>query len=311
VVVLHGCTQSAAGYDESSGWSRLADQHGFVLLYPEQQRANNPNLCFNWFSGDDATRGKGEALSIREMVACAHSRLGTDPQRVFVTGLSAGGAMAAVMLATYPEVFAGGAVIAGLPFGVAQSIPEAFDRMRGHNDPHPGQLSQLVRGASGHSGEWPILSVWHGSADSTVDPSNAVALVEQWRSLHGAAEAPSETKLVHGFPRQIWRNSGGRAVVEAYSITGLGHGTPLDTRGTRHGEHAAPFMLEAGISSTRLIAHFWGIGPDEAEDRRSISQAVDNEAAELPNPAENPAWANQARVQQTIEDALRNAGLMK
>src|SRR5690348_8187575 len=76
IVVLHGCTQSAAGYDDSSGWSRLADQHGFVLLYPEQQRSNNPNLCFNWFSADDASRGKGEARSIREMVAAVHDRYG-------------------------------------------------------------------------------------------------------------------------------------------------------------------------------------------------------------------------------------------
>ena len=68
VVVLHGCTQSAAGYDHSSGWSRLADLHGFVLLYPEQQRANNPNNCFNWFSEGDARRGMGEARSIREMI---------------------------------------------------------------------------------------------------------------------------------------------------------------------------------------------------------------------------------------------------
>jgi poly(hydroxyalkanoate) depolymerase family esterase len=311
VVVLHGCTQSAAGYDDSSGWSRLADQHGFVVLYPEQQRANNPNLCFNWFSGDDAARDKGEALSIREMVAGTHVRFGTDPHRVFVTGLSAGGAMAAVMLATYPEVFAGGAVIAGLPFGVARSIPEAFDRMRGQDNRHPAQLSQLVRTASEHSGEWPTLSVWHGSADLTVDPSNAADLVQQWRLLHGAAEAPSESNLVHGFPHQVWRNSMGRAVVEAYSISGLGHGTPLDTRGTRHGEHPAPFMLDAGISSTRLIARFWGIVSDEADERQSISPANGDEATELRSPAEAPLSGSQSGVQKTIEDALRSAGLMK
>jgi poly(hydroxyalkanoate) depolymerase family esterase len=312
VVVLHGCTQSAAGYDENSGWSRLADQHGFVLLYPEQQRANNPNLCFNWFSPDDAARNRGEALSIAEMVDSVHARLGTDRQRVFVTGLSAGGAMAAVMLATYPDIFASGAVIAGLPFGIARSIPEAFDRMRGHDGRHPAELSQLVRDASDHSARWPTLSVWHGSADATVDPSNASVLVEQWRSLHGAATAPSETNLVHGFPHQVWRDSTGRAVVEAYSISGLGHGTPLDTSGTRHGEKAGPFMLEAGISSTYLISCFWDIVPEQTADPRFILPAATPEPTEpQPRPTRAESWSGQGGIEASIERALRGAGLMR
>ena len=312
VVVLHGCTQNAAGYDESSGWSRLADQHGFVLLYPEQQRSNNPNLCFNWFSPEDAARGKGEALSIREMVAAVQAQHGTDPHRVFVTGLSAGGAMAAAMLATYPDVFAGGAVVAGLPFGIARSVPEAFDRMRGHGGPPPSALSELVRDASSHSGDWPTLSIWHGSADQIVDQSNASALVEQWRALHGAPETPSRADLVRGHPRRVWRNSKGREVIEEYSITGLSHGTPLDTRGSSHGEIAAPFMLEAGISSTRLIGQFWGIVPDVADDQRLIAVAHPPEAAQGRTQAtERAHWAGHAGIGKTIEDALRSAGLMK
>ena len=97
--------------------------------------------------------------------------------------------MAAAMLATYPEVFAGGAVIAGLPFGVAISVPEAFDRMRGYGGPRPEALADLVSAASPHTGRWPTLSVWHGSADQTVDQSNASALVEQWGSLHGVSRS--------------------------------------------------------------------------------------------------------------------------
>lgn len=312
VVVLHGCTQNAAGYDESSGWSRLADQHGFVLLYPEQQRSNNPNLCFNWFSVDDAAREKGEALSIRQMVTGVQARHGTNPRRTFVTGLSAGGAMAAAMLATYPDVFAGGAVIAGLPFGVARSVPEAFDRMRGHGSPPAPVLSDLVRAASSHSGEWPILSVWHGSADQTVDQSNALALVEQWLALHGVAKTPTKADVVQGYPRRAWCDESGREVIEEYSITGLAHGTPLDTRGSPHGENAAPFMLEAGISSTRLIGRFWGIVPDHAQESRPTAPASSAGAAERrPQAADTAVGFGQAGIGKTIEDALRSAGLMK
>ncbi|MDP3254987.1 PHB depolymerase family esterase, partial [Bosea sp. (in: a-proteobacteria)] len=131
VVVLHGCTQSAAAYDLGSGWSSLADRHGFALLFPEQQRANNANLCFNWFASGDIARGSGEALSIAQMIEGTITGYGLDRRRVFITGLSAGGAMAAAMLATYPELFAGGAIIAGLPYGSASGVPEALERMRG------------------------------------------------------------------------------------------------------------------------------------------------------------------------------------
>src|ERR671916_1041135 len=119
VVVLHGCTQTAAGYDHGAGWSTLADRYGFAVLFPEQQRGNNPKLCFNWFQGEDIQRDGGEPLSIRQMVERMVRDHGIDRSHVFVTGLSAGGAMTAVMLATYPELFAGGAIVAGVPYGCA------------------------------------------------------------------------------------------------------------------------------------------------------------------------------------------------
>lgn len=312
VVVLHGCTQSANGYDESAGWSRLADRFGFIVLYPEQQHANNPNLCFNWFSSADVRRGQGEALSIRQMVTAVQARHQCDAGRVFVNGLSAGGAMAAAMLASYPDVFAAGAVIAGLPFAVAGTVPQAFDRMRGHGGPGANELAQLVRNASAHQGPWPRLSIWHGSADPTVDRVNAEALLNQWRPLHGVAVEPSHTDTVGGYPHRVWRDTIGRAVIEEYSVTGLGHGTPLDVLGSDHREAASPFMLDASISSTRLIASFWGIVPEQAETRiRPPAAALPARTKRARPQAKALPLSGQGGIQHTIEDALRRAGLMR
>jgi poly(hydroxyalkanoate) depolymerase family esterase len=313
VIVLHGCTQNARGYDESSGWSRLADRLGFIVLYPEQQRSNNPNLCFNWFSPADAARGQGEALSIRQMMTAVQMRHRTNGDKVFVNGLSAGGAMAVVMLATYPEVFAGGAVIGGLPFGVAHSLPEAFDRMRGHGGPTAERLAELVKNASGHTGPWPRLSVWHGTADQTVDQLNAAALIEQWRLLHKVPASASDAEVVNGYPHRVWRDASGRAAIEEYSVTGLGHGTPLNVRGGDLGERAAPFMLDANISSTSLIANFWGIAPDLEQRHARKRGAAEQFSTMTSGPqrfSESTSVPEHGRIHRTIEDALRGAGLM-
>ncbi len=331
VVVLHGCTQSAADYDTGAGWSQLADELGFAVLCPEQQRANNPNICFNWFSPIDSRRDSGEALSIRQMMAWMAETHDIDPQRVFVTGLSAGGAMTSIMLATYPEVFAGGAIIAGLPFGAVASVSDAFARMAGQGYPAGPELAALVQRASPHEGPWPVISVWQGSADATVSPSNADRIIAQWRSLHGAGAV--ETERSGGHTRHVWRNHAAQAVLEQHIIAGMGHGTPLQTRGPDACGKAGPYMLEVGISSTRAIAQFWGLAKAHGVHRRATADtkvamtAPSPSAAPSPTPTPAPAPAAASVVNSTleripaavrskgvggiIEDALRAAGLMK
>lgn len=315
VVVLHGCTQTAADYDRGAGWSKAADDHGFVLLFPEQTRANNANLCFNWFSPRDARRDRGEALSIVQMVETMHARHGTDPTRVFVTGLSAGGAMAAVMLATYPEVFAGGGIIAGLPFGTANNVPQALERMRGHGMPEARKLGELVRSASSYSGPWPSLSIWHGTGDATVDPSNGRAILDQWRELHGVAEKPTKSDFVNGQRHNVWCDQTGRRVIEEYQIHGLGHGTPLNTSNPGNGERSGPHMLEAGISSTRLIVQSWGLGDELDQLARSTrSPQMSSVEASENNSQDTKEWVHSQSsnaIRDTIENALRSAGLLR
>ncbi|MDO9707017.1 extracellular catalytic domain type 1 short-chain-length polyhydroxyalkanoate depolymerase [Paracraurococcus lichenis] len=262
VVALHGCTQTAGGYDRGSGWSTLAARLGFALLLPEQRPGNNANRCFNWFEPGDTRREHGEALSIRQMVAyaVAHHRL--DPRRVFLTGLSAGGAMASVMLATYPEVFAAGAIIAGLPYGAAHSMPEAFEAMATAR-PRSGHVwGEAVRRASPHHGPWPRVSVWQGEADGTVRPDNAEEILKQWRDLHGLAGAPQPGKsLGPAHHHRVWRGRDGTPLLEHHAIAGMGHGVPIAPRGGPDalGE-AMPYMLDVGIPSTALIAGFFGLG---------------------------------------------------
>lgn len=310
VVVLHGCTQNAAGYDRGSGWSQLADEHGFALLFPEQRRANNMNLCFNWYEPGDSRRGAGEPLSIRQMIDAMVERYAIDPARIYVNGLSAGGAMTSVMLATYPEVFAGGAIIAGLPYGSASNIPEAFDRMRGYGGADAAGLEAAVRAASPHGGPWPSISVWHGSDDHIVEASNGDAIVRQWQSVHGVDADAGQARQVDGHPYRVWHDGAGRAVIEDYRINGMGHGTPLATNGADGCGTSGAHMLEVAISSTRHIARFWGL---TGGTRRAARPAAEVAVAGLAvandrRPAASPAASGVGKV---IEDALRAAGLMR
>ncbi|MEH2623300.1 poly(hydroxyalkanoate) depolymerase family esterase [Bradyrhizobium sp. AZCC 1719] len=260
VVVLHGCGQTAAGYDFGTGWSTLAKRYGFALLMPEQQASNNANTCFNWFNPGDIARGRGEASSIRQMVARMVADHKIDSRRIFITGLSAGGAMTSVMLATYPDVFAGGAIIAGLPYGIASNVREALGGMMQSTSRPAGKLGDFVRKASKHRGPWPKVSVWHGSADRTVNPGNANEIVKQWLDVHSLPAAPMSTGDVDGHPREVWWNEDGETVVESYTITDMAHGTPLGLAGNdeRYGAEGA-FLIEAGISSSYHIANFFGL----------------------------------------------------
>jgi poly(hydroxyalkanoate) depolymerase family esterase len=280
VVVLHGCGQTAAGYDLGAGWSTLAKRYGFALLMPEQQSSNNAGTCFNWFNPEDAARDAGEACSIRNMIARMVAIHGIDRRRVYITGLSAGGAMTSVMLATYPEMFAAGAVIAGLPFGVAGNMGEALRGMMQSGQRPAAELGGAVRDASRHKGPWPKVSVWHGSADRTVNPGNANEIVKQWLDVHHLPLAPMSEGMVDGYPRQIWWNADGETVVESYTITDMAHGTPLGTadNGQRIGTEGA-FLIEAGISSSYHIANFFGLTqrvqePKAASPSASLIPAV-------------------------------------
>lgn len=320
VVVLHGCTQDASSYDAGTGWSRLAELYGFAVLFPEQKRENNANLCFNWFEPGDIKRGSGEVESVIQMVDTLIAQYGLARDKVFVTGLSAGGAMTAALLATYPDRFAGGAIIAGLPFAGAAGVRQAFERMQARLIDQPGSLEALVRSASGHGGPWPTLSIWQGSADHVVSPKNVDAILDQWQGLHGVQREASRSELVNGYPRRTWTSSTGVDVIEVYSITGIGHGTPIGRPGpNEHGSRGA-HIIETDISSTLAIASFWRLVDEyrasaEVPTRFSspadvLSKSTDMAISGNVDSRKGASTAAPSGIQAAIEKALRAAGLM-
>jgi poly(hydroxyalkanoate) depolymerase family esterase len=228
IVLLHGCGQSASNFARETGWIALAEGLRVPLVLPEQSGENNHGRCFNWFRPVHTARDGGEAQSIREMVATAIQRFAADPKRVFVAGLSAGGAMTAALLAAYPDVFAGGAVIAGLPVGAASSTSEALRRMADAGpERSPAAWADQVRRTAPirYAGRWPRLAIWHGDADRVVDPGNSRNLAMQWSALHGVDTPATEITNLREMRRERW-HAARQTVVELWSVPNLAHAWP-------------------------------------------------------------------------------------
>jgi poly(hydroxyalkanoate) depolymerase family esterase len=321
VVILHGCGQTATEYARGAGWITLADELGFALLAPEQNRANNMNTCFNWFQPGDAARDQGEAASIAQMIAHMVQEYALDRGRIFITGLSAGGAMSAAMLAAYPELFAGGAIIAGLPVGSAANVSEALNSMRRAPVRAPKAWGDLVRRSSSHPGPWPRISIWHGGADFTVHDSNGEALALQWANVHDLPQKPSQIQNTGTYRRRAWKHKDGTVALEAFHLPVMGHGTPVGGAAPENYGQAGPFFLAAGVSSTAEIANFWGLRARKiAVMEKSMVPARVLEIVEsfwTPAP-EQPLAANEAtapaskpRIKDVIVAALKSAGLVK
>lgn len=329
VVLLHGCGQEAAAFAESSGWLTLADRLRFAVLAPRQLASNNPNRCFNWFLREDSSRGAGEAASIATMVTSTAEGRGLDASRVFIAGLSAGGAMALAMLASYPELFAGGAVFGALPYGVASDLAGAMRAMHQGSHLTAAELGGLPPTRLGGEA-LPPLTIWHGGLDAVVNPANGRAIAAQWALAQGLSETPDESEAAGGRSHSLWLRRGGREIaVELNIIDGLGHGVPLATRGPDGLGRTAPFMLEAGVSSSLEVARFWGLAPAEqwADQARPAPNRVVNAVALARVPPTSrldagPSEGIAARVleavdthapsgvRETIAKALRAAGLM-
>jgi poly(hydroxyalkanoate) depolymerase family esterase len=280
VVVLHGCKQQAATFARDAGWLDLADSAKLVLLLPEQKGlnpywydspwatpwvpwlgANNQNACFNWFEPGDTARDRGEAHSIAQMIDAMVARYPIDRARIYIAGLSAGGAMTAVMLAVYPERFAGGAIVAGVPYGCADTVLRAFRCMRPGVDRTPEQWRAPLAAAAPTAKRYPPVSIWHGDADDRVDRRNRVELVEQWTAAHGiAASTPQKPDSNNDIvAREIYVDADGTPKVESVVVKGLAHAFPIRAAGKPPCGQPGDFVVDAKVCAARDIARFWGL----------------------------------------------------
>lgn len=260
VMVLHGCTQTAANM-EAAGWNALADQYKFTVVYPEQNTTNNPVRCFNWAGeyGDPANmvRGQGENQSLIQMIDKAIMAHGADPAKVFIVGFSAGAAMTVVLAATWPDRIAGVAVMSGLPYRCATSVNEAYSCQSPGVTKTGAAWGDLVRAS--RTGPYPRMQIWHGAADTTVVPANQTELIKQWTNASGTDDTADQTETIGGATRTAYAKAG-VTVVEAYKVTGMGHATAVGTDPAGAcPSTAGSYFSNKSICATLRAAMFFGI----------------------------------------------------
>lgn len=251
IVMLHGCTQSADDFATGTQMNRLADEHGFLVVYPEQPASANLSKCWNWFQPQDQLRDSGEpsliAGIVREVAACH----GADLRRVYVAGLSAGAAMAVVLGETYPDLFAGVGVHSGLPYRIAHDIPSAMAAMKGGRSGMPGlQVTPKMAAPLSKKGVHAVPTiVFHGDRDHTVQQTNARQVVQQamdaYRVEPGATALTADTQRGtasggRSYSRTVHSDSSGHAQIESWAIHGAGHAwSGGDARGS-YTDHTGP-----------------------------------------------------------------------
>jgi poly(hydroxyalkanoate) depolymerase family esterase len=240
--MLHGCTQNPDDFAAGTRMNALAEAQTFLVAYPGQPQSANMQKCWNWFNAADQQRGRGEPSLIAGIALEVVKEFSADPSRVYAAGLSAGGAAAAIMAATYPDVFAAIGVHSGLPCGAASDMPSAFAAMNGS-----GSVTALQDGPG-----VPTI-VFHGDADKTVKPVNGdrvIAVAMPGASLSRTATR-GRTEGGMAFTRTVRTDASGHAMLEHWALHGAGHawsggsgdGSYTDPRGPDASREMVRFFL--------------------------------------------------------------------
>jgi poly(hydroxyalkanoate) depolymerase family esterase len=276
LVMLHGCGQNALDFAAGTGMNQLAEQHGFIVVYPQQLSKSNQGLCWNWFSSGNQYRGSGEPARIANIVRSMQqdsAQWTIDPQRIYVAGLSAGAAMAVILGAAYPDLFAAIGVHSGLEYRAGNTLSNALRAMR-QGGPDPVQQGDAAYKAMDSLARVVPTIVFHGTSDRTVAPANGDQVIQQWMATNALAShnhysadftrpavvATGRVEVAGGYSYIIatWNNSDGQSVQIYCKISGMGHawsgGNPAGSYTDPRGPDASLAMYEF------FVAHPMGSG---------------------------------------------------
>lgn len=257
VIMLHGCTQTSLNFAAGTRMNGHAEGETFLVAYPEQEISANGSSCWNWFQESDQHRDMGEPSLIAGITQQIMSDYHVDMRRVYIAGLSAGGAMAVIMAATYPDLYAAVGVHSGLAYGAAHDLPSAFAAMKQGTDQGTRHLRESI----------PLI-VFHGDGDTTVAPVNADCLLDQW--LRGAIDGQESVQRAvrdvkvergqvangHAYTRSIYHDSSGRAIMEKWIVHQAGHawsgGSPSGSYTDQEGPDASAEMVRFFTEHPRM-----------------------------------------------------------
>ena len=265
VIVLHGCGQTANEVARLTGWNKLARLNDFVVVYPQQRFINNVSTCFNWFRNSDINKGQGECESIYQMILYMQKHYAIDSSRIFVTGLSAGAAMAVVMMATHPGSFKAGAIFAGGAYKLATNAFASAGVMAGTKKLSKDELiKNVVEQNPSFKGVYPEMIIYQGLNDLVVNHKNAGLLIDQWTGINHCDNIPDKTDQpfmgIADIKRMEYADSTGKTVAIFYEVDNLGHRVLVKPGNNKdEGGQIGTYGAGRGFHSTFQTAKEFGI----------------------------------------------------
>lgn len=259
LVMLHGCLQDADDFAAGTGMNELADAGPFLVVYPEQPRSANPRGCWNWFRAAHQERDRGEPAILAGLVRRVMAAHDVDPARVYVAGMSAGGGMAVILAATYPELFAAAGVHSGVAYKAGDGLWSGLFAMHA-GARQPERHAEAAFRQAGAAARVVPLIVFHGDRDRVTRVANARQIASQWarlgelasgRAASRAAESPGRSADGRGYRRAVERDADGATLVETWIVHGLGHAWS-------GGRSAGSYTDPAGPSASAEMVRFFG-----------------------------------------------------